>query len=142
MTIAIYAVAIIIWILLFRWTWNSAKVFDNNKMKKIYIIIGIFIIGIITLIDISISKFWVVYPKEEMFIPVRRILLVFFTPVNGFIVMPYLIAQLGKLDSNKIDHDTFIKSAKILIFIFLIILVIECSYFKSIQNGILEIYQK
>lgn len=142
MTIAIYAVAIIMWFLLFKWTLNCAKVFENDGMKRTLIVGGIIVIGIITLIDICISKSGVLYPKEEMFVPIRRILFIFFTPVNGFIVMPFLTVQLGKLDSDKIDTDRFIRNSKILIFIFLIVLVLECSYFKSIQNGILNIYQR
>lgn len=142
MTIVIYAVAIIMWFLLFKWTWSCARVFESDKIKKSLVLFGIMIIGIITLIDISISKSGIMYPKGKMFVPIRRILLVFFTPVNGFIVLPYLIVQLGKLDSDKIDSEEFIKNVKILLFIFLIILVIEYSYFKSIQLGILNIYRK
>ena len=142
MTIAIYVVAVVMWIVLFMWTWNSTKLLDSGKTRKIYIIAGIFIIGIITLIDIYISRSGVIYPKEEMFKPVKRMLLSFFTPVNGFIVMPYLSVQLGKMNKDQIDNDKFKKNIKILLIIFIIILIIECSYFKSIQNGILDIYQK
>lgn len=142
MTIAIYVVAIVMWILLFKWTWNSTKSIDSDKTRKMYIIICTLFVGIITLIDICISKSGVVYPKVEMFKPIKRILFAFFTPVNGFIVMPYLAIQIGKIDTDQIDNDKFKKNIKILLIIFIMVLIVECSYFKSIQNGILDIYQK
>ena len=141
MSILIYAVAIVMWILLCTWTWNSAKLFENNKTKVTYIAIGVVIMAILTFIIFSISKAGVSYPNDNMVSPIRNMLLLIFIPVNGFFVMPYLAMQFGKLNSGQIKKPNFRKKIITIIAIFIIVLIIECSYFKSIQNGILSIYQ-
>ena len=137
MSILIYAVAIVMWILLCTWTWNSAKLFENNKTKVTYIAIGVVIMAILTFIIFSISKAGVSYPNDNMVSPIRNMLLLIFIPVNGFFVMPYLAMQFGKLNSVQIKKPNFRKKIITIIAIFIIVLIIECSYFKSIQNGMM-----
>lgn len=141
MSIIIYVASIVMWVLLCTWTWHSAKLLENNKTKLIYIAIGIVILAIITIINFNISKTGVAYPNEKMIAPVRRMLTIVFTPVNGFFVMPYLALQIGKLNTNQIKEENFRKKIITLIIIFIVVLIIECSYFKSVQNGILSIYK-
>ena len=142
MSIVIYVIAIAMWVLLCTWTWHSAKLLENNKTKLIYIAIGIAVLAIITIINFNISKSGVTYPNEKMIAPVRRMIMIIFTPVNGFFAMPYLALQIGKLNTNQIKEENFRKKIITLIIIFIVVLIIECSYFKNIQNGILGIYQK
>ena len=56
MSIVIYAIAIVLWVLLFLWTWNSARSIESNERKAFIVLGGIFIIGLITLIIFNISK--------------------------------------------------------------------------------------
>lgn len=142
MKLGIYIVAIVMWIVLCMWTWHSEKEFEDNKTKAIYIIAGIIMLGIITLIVFNISKSNVAYPNDKMIAPVRRMLLMIFTPINGFILMPYTTIQIGNLKSGQIKENLFKRKIIILLVIFFILMIFECSYFKSIQNGILSIYQK
>ena len=142
MSIGIYLVAIIMWVILCTWTWNSGKLLENNKIRVIYIAIGIAIMTLITFIVFCISKSGVQYPNEKMINPVRNMLLLIFTPANGFFVMPYLALQIGKLNSGEIKEPNFRKKLITIIVVFVIVLIIECSYFRSIQNGILSLYAR
>lgn len=142
MSIGIYFVAIIIWIMLVMWTWNSAGLLENNKIKTIYITIGIVSMAIVTFIVFCISKTGVKYPNEKMIAPVKNMLMLVFTPINGFFVMPYLVMQIGKLNIGEIKETNFRKKIITIIVIFIVILIIECFYFKNIQNGILSLYAR
>ena len=142
MKLGIYIVALILWIVLCMWTWHSEKAFENNKIKVMYIIAGIIVVGIITLINFNISKLGVSYPNDKMISPVRGILLMIFIPINGFILMPYTSIQIGKLKSDEIKGDVFKRKIIILLVIFFILSIFQCLYFNNIQNGILSIYHR
>ena len=140
MSIVIYAIAIVLWVLLFLWTWNSARSIESNERKAFIVLGGIFIIGLITLIIFNISKSSVQYPNIKMITPVRRTMLAIFTPINGFIVMPYLLLQMENLKLKKINELQFKKRIFIFLTIFLVMLIFESSYLSNIQKGILSIY--
>ena len=140
MSIVIYAIAIVLWVLLFLWTWNSTRSIESNERKAFIVLGGIFIIGLITLIIFNISKSSVQYPNIKMITPVRRTMLAIFTPINGFIAMPYLLLQMENLKLKKINELQLKKRVFIFLIIFLVILIFESSYLSNIQKGILSIY--
>ena len=142
MAMGIYVVAIVMWALLCMWTWNSEKLFEGNKIKVLYIAGGILVLGMITLVVFNISKAGVLYPNDKMIAPVRKMILMIFTPINGFIVMPYVAVQIGNLKSGQINETELKKRGLILLVIFFIAIIFECLYFKNIQNGILSIYNR
>lgn len=141
MAIGIWAVAIILWCVLIFWTWNNLKALENNASKIVYIVLSILILGIITFIIFNISKSGVQYPKANMISPVRKMILMIFIPINGFISMTYIASQIGRLEIGEIDSNKFRKKVIAIIIIFAIILLFEFSYFKNIQNGIVNIYK-
>ena len=141
MAVGIYALAIILWVVLIMWTYNNLKMLENNKTKIIYLGLGILILSIITFIVFNISKIGIEYPKSEMVLHVRNMALLIFIPINGFIIMPYIALLIAKLEIGEIDTDKFRKKAILILLIFAIIMLLECSYLKNFQNGILNIYK-
>ena len=65
-------------------------------------------------------------------------LLAVFIPVNGLLTMPYLASIIGKISTNEIAREKFNKKLIAFVILFIIILIIEYSYFKSTQQGIIN----
>lgn len=137
--IVITIISIVLLLILIAWTWsNLAEV--EKKLKFIYILVGIIIIYLITLVIFNISKNSIQYPNVEIANQVKNTLVFLFTPLNGMIILPYLAKLFGRIKYNEIDQDEFKKKFLISIIIFIIILFIECTYLKSVQSGILQIF--
>ena len=73
---------------------------------------------------------------------VQNLLVAVFTAINGLIVIQYVAKIFGKINNNEIDKKTAQKKLIIIAIIFLICIIIEASYLKDIQNGILDVYYK
>ena len=135
MGIVIYFIIFVLFSVLILWTWNNAKEFKEIGTKIAFIIIGIIILGILTMILFNLSKRGVNYPNEEIVKEVRKMALLVFIPINGFISLPHI----ASLKSQVIDDKkTKIKIA-ILVIVFIIAMIIETKYLKNFQNGIIAI---
>ena len=129
------AVLVVIFIVVAIWTWNNLE--DTEKYKKIiFIIVGLIISYIITLIIFSISKNGVQYQNHESEVAVQNMLVVIFTSINSLILLPYYAKTYKKLEKKEIKKYQF--QRKILI---IVIGIIECGYLKDTQKGILKIYE-
>ena len=135
----IILVTIILFLVLIGWTWSNLEKVERNK-KIGYTVISIVIMFIITWIIFSISKSGVNYENSEMVGPVRILLVSIFTAINGFVVIQYIAKILGKINDDSIEEDEAKKKFIKIIFIFIIVAIIECSYMKSIQQGILSVF--
>ena len=135
----IIIIAIIVYLILLAWTWHSLGDIEKNK-KIIFIIIGLIIMYIITLIVFQISKSGVVYQKVEMQKDIQNILVMIFTGINGIIVMPQIARILDKINEGETEKNVITKTLVILAIIFIICLILENGYMKDIQKGILGIY--
>lgn len=120
-------------------TWNSTKEFETPVIRISYILIGTIFITIVTLILFWISKIGVVYPKQEMISEVRKIILLIFVPINGFIVLTQFASMASRVKNGAISKSDLQKSIKILVIILVIMIIVECIYFKNIQYGIIKI---
>ena len=79
---------LIVFIVVAIWTWNNLE--ETEKYKKIiFIIIGLVISYMITLIIFSISKNGVQYQNHESEVAVQNMLVVIFTSINSLILLPY-----------------------------------------------------
>ena len=132
-TIALY---VILGVFICHNLYNSAK-----GLRIPFALIGIIVMGIITLIVFNISKNGVRYENMQMMADVRKMLVLLFTPINGLVVLPYLAYLVNKIKDEDITQDEFKKRTIVLTIIFLIILVFECSYLKSTQEGILKVFE-
>ena len=141
MTIIIIAVTIILYVILLGFTWHNLDILENSK-KIIFIIFALLAIVIVTLIIFNISTSGIEYENYNMIANVRNMLVAVFTPVNGLIVMPYVANMIGKIKQEDITQPEFKKKTIIIGIIFIIILIVECNYFKDTQMGILDIINK
>ena len=69
---------------------------------------------------------------------VRNMLIAIFTPINGLIVIPYVANMINKIKIDDITPEKFQKGVILIGIIFLIVLILECSYLKDIQLGIID----
>ncbi len=133
-TLAIFCVLII-------GTWHYLGNIEKTK-KIVFIIIGIFVSYLITMILFSISKSGVTYPSNEIEQMVQNMIVTIFTGLNGILVLPYLGRLWDKISEEEITKQQFQKRICILLIIAIIVFILEINYLKGVQNGILEIYQK
>ncbi|MBR3163612.1 MAG: hypothetical protein IKF17_05915 [Clostridia bacterium] len=139
MIILIATITIILYIIFITSTLHNLSSVANNKAKVLFILVGTIVILISTFIVFNISTAGVEYKNSDMLIKVRHMMLAVFIPVNGLIVMPYLANLLSKIGANEITQENFKKRAIIVVAVFCVVLIFECSYFKSTQIGIINI---
>ena len=127
-----------IYCVLIAWTCQSLGFFDKPK-KVAYLIIGFIIMYIITLIVFQTTKSEISYQNVRMQKDVQNMIVLLFTGINGLITMP----QVGKIldKANEGEKENGRKKLIILLIIFIICLIIESGYMKSIQEGILSVYR-
>lgn len=118
--------------------WNSTKEFENIIIRVSYILIGTLFITFFTLIMFWISKMGVEYPKKEMVGEVRRIVLLVFIPINGFITLTQVASIFVQAKSGMVSKEDMEKKIKRMIIIFVVLIIVEVIYFKNIQNGMIR----
>ena len=138
MIILIAIITAILYIILISFTLHNLSSVANTKVKYIYIILGLAIMLICTVIVFYLSLTGLDYKNTNIVTRIRNIMITVFTPVNGLIVMPYLANNLSKIGTNEITQEKFKKRLLILNIIFIVVLIFECSYFKNTQLGILK----
>lgn len=84
---------ILIFFVLIIWTYKNLGDIEKNK-KIAYIILGIIITYIITLIIYTFSKGQIQYPNEQIEKAIKNILVILFTGINACIIMPYIAKTL------------------------------------------------
>lgn len=118
--------------------WNSTKEFENIIIRVSYILIGTVFITILTLILFLISKIGIQYPKKEMIGEVRRIILLAFIPINGFIILTQASSIFVQAKSGMVSKEDMEKKIKRFVIIFIVLIIVEIIYFKNIQNGMIK----
>lgn len=141
MIFAIYLIIIILFSVLFLWIWNNSKDFESNAYRIKYTIIGTIIVYVVTLIIFNISKIGITYPNIEAIKAVRRISVLLFTPLNGYITLPHIAKILSDIKTNAVEEDKIKKRVIILFIIILVFSIIEIKYINEFQNGIINILQ-
>ena len=136
---AIYFIIFILFVIYIIWTWRSTEGFETIVMRISYILIGTIFITIITLILFQISKIGVPYPKDEMIGEVRKIVLLIFIPINGFIVLTQFSSVVANIKSGIVSKEEMSKKVKRLLIIFAVMIILECFYFRHIQAGLIQI---
>ena len=138
MNILIYFIIAVLFVVLIFWTWNNTKDFEETSRRVIFIVVGIIVTSIVTLIYFAISKVGITYPKVEMVKQVRKMVVLLFTPINGFLSLPH-IASLKMKIKLKIEDESKLKKKIIILGIVLVVAtIIEISYMKDFQRGIIQ----
>lgn len=139
MSAIIYIIIIILFLVYLSWTWKSTKSFEGTFTRISYIFIGTLFITLVTYIIFLISKNGISYPHPEMIGKIRNIILLTFVPINGFITLPQIATSIGKIKNDDITAEQLKKKLIIFIIVIIITVIFEGSYFKNIQNGILQV---
>lgn len=134
----IIIIALIVYFINIAWTWKSLGEIEKIQ-KVIFIIGGLLILFIITLITFNISTRNIQYQHQGETDSIRKILVSIFTGINGIIIMPQLAKILEKVKNGDLEKRQ-IKNRIILWTIILVIcIVFECGYMESTQQGIINI---
>lgn len=142
MNVLIYLIIAVLFAVLIFWTWNNTKEFEETSERIIFIVVGIAIIAIITLVYFAISKIGITYPKSEMVGQVRKMVVLLFTPINGFLSLPHIASLKMKIKLKTEDDAKLKKKIIILGIIFIIATIVEINYMKDFQNGIIQILNR
>ena len=137
----IICIIIVMFLVLLGWTWSSLE--DIEKTKKIeYIIVGFVVVYIITIIIYQISKIGISYENIEIMKAIQNILVLVFSIVNGYILLPYIFKKIVQIQNDEIDDKKFKKSIVILIAVIIILTIIESNYLANAQNETLQIIDR
>ena len=134
-------IIVVLFIIYIVCAWNSTKEFENNLLRISFIFVETLFITLLTLILFWISKIGVEYPKKEMIGEVRKIILLSFIPINGFIILTQTASIFAQAKSGMVSKEDMQKKIKRLVIIFIVLIVFEAIYFKNIQNGMIIIIQ-
>ena len=138
MNILIYLIIALLFAVLIFWSWNNTKDFDDTKQRITFIIFGIIILGVVTLIFFNISKIGIEYPKKEMANQVRKLTMLIFIPVNGFLSLPHIATIKEQIGQKSLEEEKIKRKIIILGVIFIITAIIEINYMKDFQDGIIQ----
>ena len=142
MNILIYFIIAVLFVVLIFWTWNNTKDFEETSERVIFIVVGIILIAIVTLIYFAISKAGITYPKVEMVKQVRKMVVLLFTPINGFLSLPHIASLKMKIKFKTEDDSMLKRKIKILGIVFIVATIFEILYMKDLQNGIIQILNR
>ncbi len=135
----IIIVAIAIYLILMAWTWHSLGFLEKPK-KVAFIIIGIILMYLLTLIIFQMAKGGIVYENEQIRKSIQNILVAIFTGINGMIVMPQIGKILDKINEDELEQSQWKKRIILLIIVVILCIIFEVGYMKDTQKGILNIY--
>ena len=119
-------------------TWKSTAGFEGIPVRIMYIVIGTLFVLVLTLLFFAFSKIGVNYPKQEMVGTVRTWILLIFVPLNSFIILPQIARLIALVKEEETTKEVFQKRVRRFLIICIILIIFECIYFKSIQNGIIH----
>lgn len=129
-SIAIFAIAILM---------IYTNIYEFEKEKKIqFIIIGIVTIAIFTWIIVSISSIGIQVENKEYLKISKLSSILIFAPINAIFALPYLGNIINKSKQDRLTNGQVKTRVVILLVILVIIAIIEVSYIKSFQIGMLS----
>lgn len=130
MNFIIVLIVIILYLALIFITFSNMKFFDL-KSKFIYLIIGIILNFIITLIIVNMAKIEI--KNEEIYKYIKNIDILIFTAVNGIITIPTLAKNINNYKGKYIDKERLNRKIIFMICIFIVILIFEFNYLKGLR---------
>lgn len=136
MTIILIIIAVL-FLVLIGWCWNSLGSIEKQDKIK-YIIVGLILTYIMTIIIYSISKIGINYESKDAMKMIRVIFQLLFTIVNGYILLPYTFKKIEQIKNNTIKEEKIKKSIIILLIIIVLIFIFESMYLGNIQQEILN----
>ena len=141
MTAISILIVVILLLVLLGWTWHSLGGIKKST-KYACIVGGLIVVYIITFIIYNISKIGITYENREVMKIIRTVFVSLFTIINGYIILPYAFKKLDQINNEEIEKEKLKKSIIILLIIIFIIGMLESSYLRNIQQGILSMMNK
>lgn len=117
----------------------SSNTYEFEKEKKIkFILIGILVILMITWLIVFISSNGI-HIENKNYLKIAKTTAIFiFAPINTIFVLPYLGYIINKYKQKRLTKEKVKSKIVIMLIIVFIILVIETSYIKSFELGLLS----
>lgn len=129
-SIVIFAIAILM---------ICANIYELEKEKKIYFVtIGIIVITIFTWIIVNISSIGIQVENKEYLNISKLSSVLIFAPINAILALPYLGNIINKLKQDSLTKGQVKFKILVLLAILVIIAIIEVSYIKNFQIGMLS----
>ena len=133
--------AILIFVVSVIWMWHNLG--NIEKPKKIaFIISGLLILYIFTIILYNIASSNINYPSEEIQKTISDVLILVFTGLNTLIFLPLIAKLFDKILEEEIEKQQAKRRMIILLIIFVICIFIEKGYLENTQEGIINIYNE
>lgn len=128
-SIAIYIIAILM---------VTTNIYEFKKEQKLnFIIIGIFVILIITWIIVAFSSNGIEVGEERFLKTAKMVSVLLFAPINTIFALPYLGNVLNKYKQERLKPEQVQKRLLILGIALIIVMIIETNYIKTFEIGLL-----
>ena len=133
-TVLIFVVSII-------WTWHNLGSIEKPK-KVAFIIIGLLITYLLTMLLYNLSNPDIIYPSKEIQKTVSNTLILLFTGLNTLIFLPLIANVSDKILEEEIEKTQAKRRIIIILIVFVVCIFIEKGYIESTQEGIMNIYNE
>ncbi len=129
-SIAIYIIAILM---------VSTNIYEFKKEQKLnFIIIGIFVVLIITWTIVAFSSNGIQVSQENFLKTAKMVSVLLFAPINTIFALPYLGNILNKYKQERLKPEQVQKRLLILGIALVLVIIIEASYIKTFEIGLLS----
>ena len=133
--------AIFIFLISIIWIWHNLG--NIEKPKKIaFILIGLCITYLITIVLYNISSTDMTYPSEEIKKTVSNTLILIFTGLNALIFLPFIAYLFDNILEEEIEKNQEKKRMIVIFIIFVVCVFVENGYLKDTQEGIISMYNE
>lgn len=112
----------------------------ENKEKVIFIAVGVAVVYMLTSFVYWIStKDIAVKEVSELG---KKLLTFLFVPINGIITLPILAKSYNKYKIGRLESDKLRNRGILILIVLAIALMLECSYFKDVQNRVVTLIEQ
>ena len=132
---------VLIFVVSIVWTWHNLGNIEKPK-KVVFIIIGLLITYLLTMVLYNLSNPDITYPSEEIQKTVSNTLTWVFTGLNALIFLPLIANVLDKILEEEIEKTQAKRRIVIILVIFVVCIFVEKGYIESTQEGIINIYNE
>ena len=122
--------AIFIFLISIIWIWHNLG--NIEKPRKIaFILIGLCITYLITIVLYNISSTDMTYPSEEIKKTVSNTLILIFTGLNALIFLPFIAYLFDNILEEEIEKNQAQKRMIVIFIIFVVCVFVENGYLKD-----------
>ena len=133
--------AIFIFLISIIWIWHNLGHIEKPR-KIAFILIGLCITYLITIVLYNISSTDMTYPSEEIKKTVSNTLILIFTGLNALIFLPFIAYLFDNILEEEIEKNQAQKRMIVIFIIFVVCVFVENGYLKDTQEGIISMYNE